>query len=1302
MSKIHHYLITALFGLSGLASQAANPSLSLTQSSPEAATDFDAMYDATAQTPQLTMPQGWRIERQMTAPRTVGSYEGASTELMYAGDVNLASNAKNGTWNFGDSSNPADRAVGGLTTTVANGTRCVNVMTHLSNDDSRTIDRLTLSYDIEKYRNGSNPAGFAVQLYYSPDGETWSKAGDDFLTYFAPDGETLGAAAVPISVTPVTGNLLVDIDGGKDLYLAWNISVATGSSPNLAPGLALDNVTIRARYASDEAARRVYVENVTGWPALYLHETAGAFGDYPGIASIGTKSINGVPYRVFEHSATGTCSIRLNDGDSHQSDVVALPATGDIYLCASSSGIAAIPDPDNYTGWTDPDAPVFHPSGIYLRGDVSDNWAASEAWEFSAEGNGVYTLYDKTLNGGFKIADASWSASCNYGSNGGNILMDSPYTLTAGTDSNISCGSNSFKCKKITLTIADGTATLLLTSDDSTEGLATVYIIGDHNGWNYMDASGALALDRADNLFKGRVTMRGSSDGFSKWRIYQGLGMACSWGVEGGNDLSGDYTSGKLTQRATGNVSTAQGTYDVAFDLTNGKYTLTRVASEAVSMRLYPENVTLVPTLPETVKVLSLNNSLIYYNDQDAVFNDIAHSMGKDAAWTKHTLLGKPLSTHWAEGDGLAEDGTPSAKMLVRSEAWSHIILQEQSALPRTNLEAFRSSVKQWVDYIREYCPNPNAIIILPMNWAYSGDWTNYSAHNALFNANYLDVARELGVTVCPVADAYQSVYETEGADGCSSWYLDDRHPSLKATYMAACMEYSLIFGEDADAITWHPSAMSDADATAMRSYAKGAIDGFVNYVDHTAGKIRYTISLYDDFGLEMLTPADASVTIDGGGIIDGGNVFTASGELGTYAVSASTGTFSQSATVTVAKPETVVITYPAIELDEEHLSAEENFDTMGDAATASLPEGWRIDRQTVNPRTLGTYGTALETTMYAGGTSLPSNAKNGLWNFGADNSTDRAIGGITTGVANGTRAVNIYAHLYNQGRKNIENLIVSYDIEKYRKGKNAAGFAVQLYWSVDGRNWTSAGEDFYTRFEPDDATEGYAAVPGETVTVSDILPTVLGRGCDLYLAWNISVASGSDAQAAMALAIDNFSISGSLPAIPTANHYIYVEDRTGWDSLGLYAWGDGEIYGAWPGQAVIDEREIDGVTHKVFPLDAESGSFNLIFNNWNNGKQLTDHTITAGKDHYFIIDENGVTPKQITGLDNIGTTLPSIDFDGVTLRVTDASEMSVYTLAGIRVAHTTDDTLDLSRLVPGVYIVKANASIPVTGKIVK
>lgn len=36
--------------------------------------------------------------------------------------------------------------------------------------------------------------------------------------------------------------------------------------------------------------------------------------------------------------------------------------------------------------------------------------------------------------------------------------------------------------------------------------------------------------------------------------------------------------------------------------------------------------------------------------------------MGKDASWTRHTLLGKSLATHWDEGDGLAADGTPEPR----------------------------------------------------------------------------------------------------------------------------------------------------------------------------------------------------------------------------------------------------------------------------------------------------------------------------------------------------------------------------------------------------------------------------------------------------------------------------------------------------------------------------------------------------------------------------------------------------------------------------------------------------------------
>jgi hypothetical protein len=134
----------------------------------------------------------------------VGAYSTAATEVMYTGDANLPSNAKNGTWNFGSSAALSDRAVGGLSTTVDGGTRCVSVMTQLVNGGTEPINQLTFSYDIEKYRKGDNDAGFTVQLYYSSDGSSWKKAGDDFKTVFPKDNETNGAAVVPISTTAVS------------------------------------------------------------------------------------------------------------------------------------------------------------------------------------------------------------------------------------------------------------------------------------------------------------------------------------------------------------------------------------------------------------------------------------------------------------------------------------------------------------------------------------------------------------------------------------------------------------------------------------------------------------------------------------------------------------------------------------------------------------------------------------------------------------------------------------------------------------------------------------------------------------------------------------------------------------------------------------------------------------------------------------------------------------------------------------------------------------------------------------------
>ena len=465
--------------------------------------------------------------------------------------------------------------------------------------------------------------------------------------------------------------------------------------------------------------------------------------------------------------------------------------------------------------------------------------------------------------------------------------------------------------------------------------------------------------------------------------------------------------------------------------------------------------------------VLSINNSLIDYNDQYAMFNSMSDAMGKDARWTKHTNLGKTLAYHYND-DPL----TPNAKAVVAGTAWTHIILQEQSSLPRTDLATFYSNVQTWVTYIRTNCPNPDAEIILPVNWAYSGD-PDYQTNNATLIANYKAVADDFNLTLCPVAVAYGNYQLDHPASIGSDLYSDDRHPTPAATYLACCLEYATIFGENPSTITWKPDGISAEMAARMRSYAQEAYEG-TQRTEPTPTPEPEPEPLPDD---AVVLNSTAVVTED-------------FNSLGGAALDPSTDT------------------------------------KTGIAVASTLPQGWKIERNTTAPRQLGAYADAAEATMYVGGQSLASNAYNGTWNFGATGSDDRAVGGLTTGVADGTRGINLMTRLYNNTTSLFKEIALSYDIEKYRNGSNAAGFTVQLYTSVDGVNWTSAGDEFKTSFAPDADNNGYASVPAATTRVSNTLAVSFPANTSLYLAWSISVTSGTTCNAAPGLAIDNVSIT--------------------------------------------------------------------------------------------------------------------------------------------------------------------------------
>ena len=88
----------------------------------------------------------------------------------------------------------------------------------------------------------------------------------------------------------------------------------------------------------------------------------------------------------------------------------------------------------------------------------------------------------------------------------------------------------------------------------------------------------------------------------------------------------------------------------------------------------------------------------------------------------------------------------------------------------------------------------------------------------------------------------------------------------------------------------------------------------------------------------------------------------------------------------------------------------------------------------------------------------------------------------------------------------------------------------------------------------------------------------------------------------------------------------VYVINNTGWTELALYAWGDAEAFGGWPGILPTGRMEINGVMYQYFDTGAsnENLNLNLIFNNNNNGSQLPDVNVTLNRDFYFELTADG------------------------------------------------------------------------------
>lgn len=363
-----------------------------------------------------------------------------------------------------------------------------------------------------------------------------------------------------------------------------------------------------------------------------------------------------------------------------------------------------------------------------------------------------------------------------------------------------------------------------------------------------------------------------------------------------------------------------------------------------VKLRLQPEFAVLNPEFTNQASVLSINNSLIQYNDHDQMFMTLASNQGRQADFVEHTLWGMTLGQHWGEGDWYGNDGELSAKALVRSQPWTHIILQEYSTLPRLSPQLFKSTLKKWVDYIRQYCPNPAVQIIVPMNWPYRTDNENYNAYDQLLVDGYLEAAYECGVTLCPWGVAFKKAHDNMTTSVFNTWYVDERHPSVKSTYMMVCMEYALVFGVDPQLITWRPSNVSVADAQMMREYASTALSEFAGVVDPVRRQINYRTTLIDSLGQETLITEGLVFHVQDGETVSTTGLFTCDTVAGLHTVGVRYDTLASTAQVQMSRHQSMEQLGQSLVVNSTDTLISENFTTAQVNGLVTLPSGWRAD----------------------------------------------------------------------------------------------------------------------------------------------------------------------------------------------------------------------------------------------------------------------------------------------------------------------------------------------------------------------
>ena len=183
----------------------------------------------------------------------------------------------------------------------------------------------------------------------------------------------------------------------------------------------------------------------------------------------------------------------------------------------------------------------------------------------------------------------------------------------------------------------------------------------------------------------------------------------------------------------------------------------------------------------KTKKVLMIGTSFTFYWNLPQVIECMFQERNENITVDQKTIGGSNLAKHWIL----------NKKENYSIEQYEYLVLNDHSTNPLQNIDSCAKYIRKFIELSKEN----NSIPLIYGTWEYP--YLKEISKNKKSNTmEILDSISSVNQAIyVPVGNAFKYVEESYPE---INLYMDDnKHPSPNATYLAACVFYSMITGEN-------------------------------------------------------------------------------------------------------------------------------------------------------------------------------------------------------------------------------------------------------------------------------------------------------------------------------------------------------------------------------------------------------------------------------------------------------------------------------------------------------------------------